>query len=44
MGELAETVDDVVIIRKGGIAAQGTLEQITSGHESLESAFFSLRT
>lgn len=42
MGELAETVDDVVIIRKGRIVADGTLEQITGEHPNLEAAFFAL--
>ena len=42
MGELAETVDDVVIIRKGRIVADGTLEEITGEHPNLESAFFAL--
>ncbi|GAA1486480.1 ABC transporter ATP-binding protein [Brachybacterium fresconis] len=42
MGELSETVDDVVIIRKGRIVANGTLEEITGGHPNLESAFFAL--
>lgn len=42
MGETAETVDDIVIINKGRIIADGTLEEITEGHESLEDAFFAL--
>lgn len=42
MGETAETVDDIVIINKGRIIANGTLEEITEGHASLEDAFFSL--
>lgn len=42
MGELAETVDDVVIIRKGRIVADGTLEAITGEYPNLEAAFFAL--
>lgn len=42
MAETAETVDDIVIINKGRIIADGTLGQITEGHNSLEDAFFSL--
>jgi ABC-2 type transport system ATP-binding protein len=40
MGETADTVDDVVIINQGSVVAQGTLAEITHGHESLERAFF----
>jgi ABC-2 type transport system ATP-binding protein len=42
MGELAETVDDVVVIRKGQIVADGTLADVVGGYRSLEDAFFSL--
>lgn len=42
MGETAETVDDIVIINKGRVIANGTLREITEGHASLENAFFSL--
>lgn len=42
MGETAETVDDIVVINKGRIIADGTLDQITEGHGSLEDAFFAL--
>ena len=42
MGETAETVDDIVIINKGRIIANGTLVEITEGHASLEEAFFAL--
>ncbi|MFC7677725.1 ABC transporter ATP-binding protein [Paenibacillus sp. GCM10028914] len=42
MGELAETVDDVVIINHGKIVADGTLEEVISNHSSLEEAFFAL--
>ncbi|UCR88809.1 ABC transporter ATP-binding protein [Mycetocola spongiae] len=42
MGELAETVDDVVVIREGQIVADGTLAEVTRGYKSLEEAFFAL--
>lgn len=42
MGELAETVDDVVIIKQGRIVAGGTLEEVTGSHSTLEQAFFAL--
>lgn len=42
MGETAQTVDDIVIINKGRIIADGALEQIIAGHASLEDAFFAL--
>lgn len=42
MGELADTVDDVVIIQVGRIVADGTLEQVVGEHRSLEDAFFAL--
>jgi ABC-2 type transport system ATP-binding protein len=42
MGELAETVDDVVVIVGGRIVADGTLAEVTGGHRSLEDAFFAL--
>lgn len=42
MGELAETVDDVVIIKNGKIIADGTLEEVTGTHATLEEAFFAL--
>ncbi|MNO85852.1 putative ABC transporter ATP-binding protein YxlF [compost metagenome] len=42
MGELAETVDDVVIIKHGKIVANGTLEEVIDNHSSLEEAFFAL--
>ncbi|AZS15439.1 ABC transporter ATP-binding protein [Paenibacillus lutimineralis] len=44
MGELAETVDDVVIINHGKIVADGTLEEVIGNHSTLEEAFFSLTT
>lgn len=42
MGELAETVDDVVIIKQGKIVADGTLGEVTGNHSTLEEAFFAL--
>ncbi|WP_432981404.1 ABC transporter ATP-binding protein [Dactylosporangium sp. CA-233914] len=42
MAEMADTADDLVVIARGRIVAQGTLKEITSGHASLESAFFAL--
>ncbi|NGY61587.1 ATP-binding cassette domain-containing protein [Lentzea sp. NEAU-D13] len=42
MGELSETVDDVVIINRGRVVAQGTLAEITGARRNLEDAFFAL--
>ncbi|MFI7450079.1 ABC transporter ATP-binding protein [Nonomuraea sp. NPDC049714] len=42
MGELAETVDDVVVINEGRIVADGTLGEVTGSHRTLEDAFFAL--
>uniref|UniRef100_UPI00403E4F85 ABC transporter ATP-binding protein n=1 Tax=unclassified Siminovitchia TaxID=2837530 RepID=UPI00403E4F85 len=42
MGELAETVDDVVIINHGKVVADGTLEEVIGNHSTLEEAFFAL--
>lgn len=42
MSEVAETVDDVVIINKGRVVSAGPLSQITEGFKSLEDAFFAL--
>ncbi len=42
MGELAETVDDAVVIVGGRIAASGTLAEVTGDHKNLEDAFFAL--
>uniref|UniRef100_UPI00403F21F6 ABC transporter ATP-binding protein n=1 Tax=Paenibacillus sp. FSL R5-0486 TaxID=2921645 RepID=UPI00403F21F6 len=42
MGELAETVDDVVIIKHGKIVADGTLEEVIGTHSTLEESFFAL--
>lgn len=39
MGELAETVDDVVIIKHGTIVADGTLEEVIGNYSTLEEAF-----
>ncbi|MFE4709253.1 ABC transporter ATP-binding protein [Paenibacillus sp. NPDC056722] len=44
MGELAETVDDVVIIKHGTIVADGTLDEVIGNHSTLEKAFFALTT
>lgn len=40
IGELAEIVDDVVVIAKGRIRAQGSIEDVQAGYPSLEEAFF----
>lgn len=42
MGELAETVDDVVIIKRGKIVADGALEEVIGKHATLEEAYFAL--
>lgn len=42
MGELAETVDDVVIIHHGKVVAEGTLKEVIGNHSTLEEAFFAL--
>ena len=42
MGELAVTVDDVVIINHGKVLADGTLEEVIGKHSTLEEAFFAL--
>ncbi|MBW6434269.1 ATP-binding cassette domain-containing protein [Actinoplanes hulinensis] len=39
MGELAETVDDVVIIDRGRVVAAGELAEVVGGHATLEDAF-----
>ncbi|MEU3766061.1 ATP-binding cassette domain-containing protein [Amycolatopsis keratiniphila] len=44
MGELSETVDDVVVIDGGRIVARGTLAEVVGRHRSLEDAFFALTT
>ena len=40
IGELAEIVDDVVIINGGRIKARGEVADVMAGHPSLEEAFF----
>ena len=42
MGEIAETADDVVVINKGRIVADGTLTEVIGKHPTLEDAFFDL--
>lgn len=42
MSETAQTVDDIVIINNGRVIATGELNELTSGHASLEDAFFAL--
>ena len=42
MSEMANTVDDVVVINRGRIITHGTVGEITAGHASLEDAFFAL--
>ena len=42
MGELEETVDDVVIINHGKVVANGTLKEVIGNHSTLEEAFFAL--
>jgi ABC-2 type transport system ATP-binding protein len=42
MADVAETADDVVIIHRGRIAADGPLRTVTAGHGSLEAALFAL--
>jgi ABC-2 type transport system ATP-binding protein len=39
MGELAETADDVVIIDRGTVVADGTLAEVIGEHATLEDAF-----
>ncbi|MFS0873924.1 MULTISPECIES: ABC transporter ATP-binding protein [Paenibacillus] len=40
IGELAETVDDVIIIKQGTIVADGTLDEVINNHSTLEKAYF----
>src|SRR5690349_13909338 len=42
MTEVAGTVDDVVVIHRGRIAAHGSLDEVTAEHPSLEAAYFAL--
>ena len=42
MSEMANTVDDVVVIDGGRILAHGSVAEITAGHATLEDAFFAL--
>ncbi|MFI7536868.1 ABC transporter ATP-binding protein [Streptosporangium sp. NPDC049376] len=42
MAEMAETADEAVVIAQGRIVACGSIEEITKGHASLETAFFAL--
>lgn len=42
MAEMAGTADEAVVIARGRIVAHGSLDDITAGHPSLETAFFAL--
>lgn len=42
LGEVAETVDDVVVIDQGRIVAQGTLSEVVGEHGTIEDAYFAL--
>ncbi|WP_184717987.1 ABC transporter ATP-binding protein [Streptosporangium saharense] len=42
MTEMAETADEAVVIANGRIVARGSIEELTAGHASLETAFFAL--
>jgi ABC-2 type transport system ATP-binding protein len=42
MGEVAEIADDLVVITGGRIVAAGPFAEITTGHATLEDAFFAL--
>lgn len=42
MGEVADTVDDLVVIAGGRKVADGTVSEVTSGYPTLEAAFFAL--
>jgi ABC-2 type transport system ATP-binding protein len=44
MGELAATVDDVVVVDEGTVVADGTLDEVTGPYRTLEDAFFALTT
>jgi ABC-2 type transport system ATP-binding protein len=42
MSEMSDTADDLVIINRGRVVAQGSLAEVTAGHPSLETAFFAI--
>lgn len=42
MTEMADTADDLVILNRGKVVAQGSLTEITSGYPTLETAFFAI--
>ncbi|TCC07831.1 ABC transporter ATP-binding protein [Kribbella soli] len=42
LGEVAATVDDVVVIDRGRIVAQGSLSEVVGDHGSIENAYFAL--
>jgi ABC-2 type transport system ATP-binding protein len=42
LAELALSADHVVVVRSGRLVAQGSLPDLTAGHDDLESAFLSL--
>jgi len=42
MAETSAIADDVVVINQGRVVAQGPIDEVTAGHESLEAAFFAL--
>ena len=42
MQETSAIADDVVVINRGRVVAQGPIGEVTAGHESLEAAFFAL--
>ncbi|GAA3224999.1 ABC transporter ATP-binding protein [Oerskovia jenensis] len=42
MGEVADIADDLVIIARGRVVADGTLDEVTRRYDTLEDAFFAL--
>ncbi|MFF2620751.1 ABC transporter ATP-binding protein [Oerskovia jenensis] len=42
MGEVADIADDLVIITRGRVVADGTLDEVTRRYDTLEDAFFAL--
>lgn len=44
MGEVSQVADNLVVIGAGGLRGQGSLQEITAGHQDLESAYFALTT